>query len=137
MIQSKFEGPNKKDIDCSYCGKPGHLAKDCYKRKANESKHKFRRYHGNYVKGDTSGINDGFKNLRLFISEAALCVETDDVNAWFIDSGASAHMSCNRDWFDEYHENTDGTHIYLGDNRSHKVKGYGVICVKLPNGQIK
>ena len=46
-------------------------------------------------------------------------------------------MSCNRDWFDEYHENTDGIHIYLGDNRSHKVKGYGVICVKLPNGQIK
>ena len=88
-----FEAHNRKYDDCFYRGKLGHIAKDCYKRKANESKQKFRKYHGNYVKGDTSGINDGFKNLRLFISEAALCVETDDVNAWFIDSGASAHMS--------------------------------------------
>jgi hypothetical protein len=28
-------------------------------------------------------------------------------------------------------------HIYLGDNRSHKIRGYGVICVNLPNGQMK
>ena len=46
-------------------------------------------------------------------------------------------MSCNKNWFDEYHDNIDGTHIYLGDNRSHKVQGYGVICVNLPNGQMK
>ena len=25
--------------------------------------------------------------------------------------------------------------IYLGDNRSHKIQGYGKICVNLPNGQ--
>ena len=46
-------------------------------------------------------------------------------------------MSCKKEWFDEYHENIDGTHIYLGDNRSHKVQGYGVINVNLPNGQMK
>ena len=66
-----------------------------------------------------------------------MSVETNDEYAWFIDSGASAHMSCNKNWFDEYHDNTDGTHIYLGDNRSHKVQGYGIICVNLPNGQMK
>jgi hypothetical protein len=49
----------------------------------------------------------------------------------------SAHMSCNKEWFDEYHESTDETHIYLGDNISHKIQGYGVICVNLPNGQMK
>jgi hypothetical protein len=38
MIQSKFEGHNRKDDDCFYCGKPSHIAKDCYKRKANVSK---------------------------------------------------------------------------------------------------
>lgn len=46
-------------------------------------------------------------------------------------------MSCNKNWFDEYHDNIDGTHIYLGDNKSHKVQGYGIICVNLPNGQMK
>jgi len=136
MNQSKFDAHDKKKDDCFYCGKPGHHAKDCYKRKANESKQKFRKHNGNYVQSDTS-INDGFRNLKLFISEAALSAETDDESAWFIDSGASAHMSCNKEWFDEYHENIDESHIYLGDNRSHKIQGYGVICVNLPNGQMK
>jgi hypothetical protein len=38
MTQSKFDAHNKKNDDCFYCGKLGHQAKDCYKRKANESK---------------------------------------------------------------------------------------------------
>ena len=39
--------------------------------------------------------------------------------------------------FDEYNEKHDGTHIYLGDNRSHQVQGYGIINVKLSNGKLK
>lgn len=82
---------------------------------------------------DTS-INDGFKNLILFVSDIALSVEINYVNAWFIDSGSSLHMSCNKDWFDEYHENIDGTCVYLVDNRSLKVQGYEIIGVMFPNG---
>jgi hypothetical protein len=136
MTQSKFDAHDKKTDDCFYCGKPNHDAKDCYKRKANESKQKFIKHNGNYVKSDTS-INDGFRNLKLFISKPALSTETNDESAWFIDSGALAHMSCNKEWFDEYHESIDETHIYLGDKISHKIQGYGVICVNLPNGQMK
>lgn len=46
-------------------------------------------------------------------------------------------MACNKDWFDEYYENIDGTCVYLGDNRSLKVQGYGLIDVNLPNAQEK
>ena len=67
-------------------------------------------FNGNYVKANTS-FSEGFKNLKLFISEAALSVEIDDENAWFIDSGTLAHMSCVKEWFDEYHESKDETHI--------------------------
>ena len=133
MTQSKFPKRNDK---CYYCGKPGHHSKDCYKRKYNESRQRNRRHNGNFVDKDTS-ISDGFKNLKLFVSDAALSVDNDDKNAWFIDSGASLHMSCNKEWFDEYHENIDGTYVCLGDNRSLKVQGYGVIGVNLPNGQEK
>ena len=66
-----------------------------------------------------------------------MSAETDDESAWFIDSGASAHMSYNRELYGEYHDESDGTHIYLGDNRSHVVQGYGVISVNLPDGQLK
>ena len=70
------------------------------------------------MRTDTSINDDDSKNLKLFISEVALSAETDDENAWFIDSGASTHMSCVKEWFDEYHESTNETHIYLGDTRS-------------------
>ena len=136
MTQSKFSIHDKINVDFYYRGKPGHHSKDCYKRKYNESRQRNKRHNGNFVDKDTS-INDGFKNLKLFVSNAALSVENDDKNAWFIDSGASLHMSCNKEWFDEYHENIDGTYVFLRDNRSLKVQGYGVIGVNLPNGQEK
>ena len=118
------------------CDKPGHHPKYCYKIKYNESKQRNRSNNGNFVDKDPS-INDRFKNLKLFISNARLSAETDDVNACFIDSGTLLHMSCNRDWFDQYHENTDGTCVYLGDIRSLQVQGYGLIGVILPNGKKK
>ena len=46
---------------------------------------------------DTS-ISDGFKNIILFVYDVALFVETEDINAWIIDSSASLHMDCNKDW---------------------------------------
>ena len=67
MTQSKFDTHDKKIDGCFYCEKPGYYAKDCYKRKANESKQNFIKHNENYVKTDTS-INDGFKNLKLLIS---------------------------------------------------------------------
>jgi hypothetical protein len=46
-------------------------------------------------------------------------------------------MTCNKEWYDKYYEKSDGTHIYLGDDRSLKVQGYGIINVYLPNGQMR
>ena len=117
-----------------YYGNSGHIARECFRNKNHESNHRYRKHNGNYVR--KPDVN-GFKNLRLFISENAMSIEINDKSAWFIDSGASPHMSCNREWYDEYHENSDATHIYLGDNRSHEVRVYGVISVNIPDGQIK
>ena len=51
------------------------------------------------------------------ISQGTMSIETNDKNSWYVDSGSFAHMSCNKEWFDEYYENIDGTHVYLGDGR--------------------
>lgn len=119
---------------CYYCGKPGHSAKNCMKRWSDQFKQ--RRHSENYVDRDEA-ISQDVSNLKLFVSNATLSVETDDDNACFIDFGASIHMSCKRDWFDTYHEINNGGHIYLGDNRSHEIKGYGNISVMMPDEQEK
>ena len=40
-----------------------------------------------------------------------MSADTDDDNAWLINFGASTHMTCNKEWYDEYYEKIDGTHI--------------------------
>ena len=93
---SHIDSNVNKNVECHYCGKTGHIARDCFRKKNHESNHRFRKRNGNYVRKDTPDIN-GFKNLILFIFENALFAKKDDESAWFIDSGASSHMSCNRE----------------------------------------
>ena len=50
-----------------YCGKSGHIARDCVKKINNYSNNRYKKHNGNYVIKDTPNVN-GFKNLRLFIS---------------------------------------------------------------------
>jgi hypothetical protein len=65
------------------------------------------------------------------VSNASLSAETDDSDAWFVDSEASVHMTCNKNWYANFKE-TDN--IYLVDDNAHQIKGYGDIPVTLSNG---
>jgi hypothetical protein len=131
---SRIETSVKKNYCCYYRGKFGHYARDCRKNKFHESK--FRRHAYNFVDREAT-VSDNIKNINLFISDATLSVETNDFNAWFIDSGASIHMACHRDSFETYHEKTNGVEIYIGDDRCHEIKGYGDVCVTFTSGHMK
>jgi hypothetical protein len=71
------------------------------------------------------------------VSNAALSAETDDVDAWFVDSGASIHMTCNKNWYINFKETHNGAHIYFGDDCSYQIKGYGDIPVTLSNDTVR
>ena len=91
-----------KNVECHCCGKSSHIAIDYFRKKKHESNDIFRKDNGNYVRRDICDVN-GFKNTRMFIYENALSTETNNKSASCIDLGASADMSCNREWYDEYH----------------------------------
>lgn len=118
----------------TYCGKFGHYAKDCKKKKFHESK--YRRHANNFV-DRVATVSDDLKIIKLFISNTTLSTKTYDCNAWFIDLGVYIHMTCNRDWFETYHEKANGAKIYLGDDNCHEIKGYDDVCVALPSGLVK
>ena len=71
-----------REVVCHYCGKSGHIARDCFKKINNESINCFKKinnesnniykkHNGNYVRKYTPDVN-GFKNIRLFIFEHAM-----------------------------------------------------------------
>jgi hypothetical protein len=71
------------------------------------------------------------------VSNAAFSIETSDVDAWFVDYGASIHMTCTKNWYTHFKETHNGAHIYLGDHISYQVKRYGDIPVTLLNGTVR
>jgi hypothetical protein len=135
---------------CFYCGRPGHPIRDFHKKKSDEDRNKPREHSGHYeeeysnhdlilfIASDDNGEPPNFdsRDLRLFVSNATLSAEMDDVYTWFVNSGTSVHMQCNKKWYTNFKETQNGATIYLGDDCAHQIKGYKDIPVTLLNGYV-
>ena len=53
----------------------------------------------------------------------------DEKKYWLLDSGASRHMFCRREWFAEF-TSSRGEFVYLGDGIKITVEGRGTIFIK-------
>ena len=106
--------------DCWYCGKPGHLKKDCWSRKNKE--------------GDKNENDSKEANIASNTLQDALILCLDNVNdSWVIDSGASFHATPHRKYFLDYVQGDFGQ-VYLGDDEPCQIVGKGKIKIKLQNG---
>jgi len=94
---------------CFYCGKIGHIAKFFHKKKADGERHKQRRCAGHLANADA----DQNQDVRLFMAEAetALAIEEDESDIWFIDFGASSHMTGKKKWFRNFRESNTGVKV--------------------------
>lgn len=97
--QSKPSGQQpKKKGNCFYCDKPGHYAHECRKKKADEQR--------NRKKGkQCANIADKFESdLKLFCS--ILTTGISSPIPWYVDSGASMHMTAHKHWFSKLDTNS-------------------------------
>lgn len=119
---------------CYYCGKKGHVQNVCLKKQADDAKRKLAiaKHRGYFVEEDVEEyVDEDFSHeFRLCTVDYALSASNED-DIWYVDSGASSHMTGKKEFFESLEESTYGSKIYLGDDSI-----YGVIPVKLPNGKI-
>lgn len=121
--RSKSKGKGKGD--CWYCGKTGHMKRDCWKKKKDEKE------------GNGNDNNSHEANVAGEILQDALILSTLDKNCdyWVMDSGASFHATSHREYFSEYIQGYYGQ-VFLGDDHPCSIVGIGKIRMKLQNGNI-
>ena len=112
---------------CFWCKKPGHVKAKCFSYKQ----------YLKYNKGDDK--NDGQSAKNKFFekkdnkdSSSALVLQTDDIrdyDSWYLDSGASKHMSSRKEWFNNYREFDEPVRVRLGDDSVVFGLGKGTIYI--------
>ena len=83
-------------------------------------------------------INIKHRYETLPIVEVERIRKFDQRDAFFTDSGASAHMIHRREWFSEYRPRNDGSTVSLGDDGECTVAGEGTVLIqRLVHGEWK
>jgi transposase InsO family protein len=105
-------------VPCWACQKQGHYATTCPERKK-----------GNKKNVAASAAVDEFTSQfeQEFSLVAGLSSSTTSSVVWYIDSGASRHMTGVRSQFSELTERTLETDVVLGDDRTVSAAGVGTV----------
>jgi hypothetical protein len=123
--RSKSRGKYNPNIICNYCKKKGHIKAECFKLKNKHSADN----RGQSSESANSANIDQYDSLSMVDEFLA------DENCWIMDTGASQHMTPNRNWFETY-EPSDGR-VIMGNNNTCKVAGTGTISFKFHDGRIR
>ena len=122
-----FTKKKSRDFTCHYCKGKNHYARDCYKKKRDEGAAKQK---ANLVNQQTSSKTKS--------SEFALkSANKPTGNEWWIDSGASQHMTYDRKSIEDFEKFEKPLCIQLADNSCLYSYGKGNIYLTLLNGNEK
>ena len=144
---------HKRHARCYQCGQCGHFGKDCpndsstsddvvskrpptprfSRRQSSHRRHKGKKSQANVI---ASSIHSDTASDCSSASSEAYCVNTtsDDIaeyTFWFVDSGATEHMTDKRQWFTNFQSVEDECWtVIVTDNNVLYVRGIGDIPVK-------
>ena len=120
LLGNQFGSKQRKPIRCYNCGGLGHIQRNCQKRR-NFGQHNVTLTQRNFENSDCEAA---------FVTSSA----KTEMGRWLIDSGASSHMTYQKELFSEYHSFKTPEKVCLGDGRSVEALGSGKIPVLMAIG---
>eukprot|EP00253_Pinus_taeda_P006482 PITA_06482 len=118
-----FDPARKKNVQCNYCHKFGHIKKDCRQRIASEQKKQGGLHQTAHVAEHSEQTEFAFY---AFMTKRS----SDHVpsSAWYIDSSASCHFSHRRDWFIDFSPFSDS--VVFGGGEQYTVVGKSTVQIQ-------
>lgn len=134
---------NKKKGPCFYCAKEGHHQNECrIKQAAANIKGKGK---GSYSKNDkfnkqSDKQESDSSNFAREESDKEECSfmafeSKSGQDVWYLDSGASSHMTSHREWMTDFENDSNKNKVILGDNSTHNIEGVGNVKIQLTSGR--
>jgi transposase InsO family protein len=119
---------------CYHCDKMGHIARHCPARR-EEYKRKNKRHHAHAVEDEEPPAKMLREQIKDYVLISALSGSvTPGEDTWLIDSGASKHMTGQRDILSCISEKKFSQKVTLGDDYQYPIKGVGESNYKLNSG---
>ena len=122
-----------KKFKCHYCKRRGHFARDCFKKKADEKQNK------NPAEAHRIDSVQNYDDNNDDNPEIALVIDHNlrQCDGWWIDSGASQHMTFDKKGMHKYVAFKDPLKVELADNSIVLAYGQGHIHVSVYDGAEK
>jgi hypothetical protein len=121
-------------VQCYHCDKMGHIAKFCPARR-EEYKRKHKRHHAHVVEDEEPPAKMIREQIKDYVLISALSGSvTHGEDTWLIDSGASKHMTGQKNILSCVSEKKFSQKVTLGDNYQYPIKGVGESNFKLNSG---
>ncbi|KRX63672.1 Retrovirus-related Pol polyprotein from transposon TNT 1-94 [Trichinella sp. T9] len=113
---------------CYYCGKKGHIKANCCKLKLQREKDEKARYGVHH--NELFPINQETNAMQYRTFATREKAYKGKIGDWYVDSGATSHMTCNRNFFESLEQRKST--VYLADNTAIQTEGIGhgwLFCV--------
>ncbi len=127
----RSQQPNN-DSNCYYCGKLGHMAKNCYQKEHDAQNRKLQQ--ANYA----STSNQGDEQLFVMQHMAnSMIGGVSNNNVWHVDYGASNHMTSHGEWLKDTKDLKTPGFVETGDDTTHPITQIGKVPLSMQDGQTK
>ena len=135
--------PFKRGPKCHYCGKFGHIKRNCRKfaqeNKSDSSNQDKPKHRANAAEArQTDSSSSDSESIGLVVRHA-FTASASKHDSWIVDSGATGHMCHDKRLFVELHNLEKPLEVTLGDGYDLHAIGRGIVLLetKLPSGRTK